>query len=173
MNKEENNVEENGLAGVDIDDENDSLQDAEFVDCEVKSAKTVDLEKETVTQFFDENNKVVGEKVIEKKTGSVMEIKYGAEGQKKSIMIRDKKKRLRRAVDYHENGVQRLVTDYETNGAYKSTLYNPDGTRVSYVVKHNDKTADAIYYNADGKGNNLVLKLDKNKEVIEKKIVKD
>ena len=66
-----------------------------------------------------------------------------------------------------------MVTDFERDGSYKSTVYNVDGSRQQYVVKHKDGTADAIYYDADGKGTNVLIKFDANKEVIEKKILKD
>ena len=51
-------------------------------------------------------------------------------------------------------------------------MYNVDGSRVSFVDKHEDGTADAVYFDVDNKGAKLEVKMDANKNVIDKKIVR-
>ena len=171
--KEENKISEDLYTDIDFDDEDsDELRNTEFIDIEPSKIELKDSGKEKISKFYNENNDVIAAKVIEKKTGSVMEIKYNEAGKKASVNIKDKNKKLRKNTEYYENEMPRLMTDYALDGSYKSVLFNVDGSRQSYVIKHSDGTADAVYYNADGKGGNLIMKLDANKNVLEKRIEK-
>ena len=173
MSEEEKKYSEDALEGVEFDDEYDELKNAEFVSEKPASVKLRNSKDEIASQFLDENQNVIGEKIIEKKTGDVIEIKFFQNGKKESYIRRDKQKRIRKAVDYYENGIMKLATEYGPDGvSYKSMKYDPDGTRVSYVDKHKDGTADAIHFDFDGKGSNLIVKMDANKEVIEKRVEK-
>lgn len=174
VNEFEKNSEDE-YAGVDFKDDgtDDELKAAEFIGVEPKSVKLQENETEKMSQFYSEDDKLLAEKIIDKKTGAITEIKYTALGKKESVTIRDKDKVIRKSTDYYEGGSLKLVTDYGRDGSYKSMMYNVDGSRQSYVEKHKDGTADAVYYDADGKGAKLLVKLDRNKEVLEKKLVRD
>lgn len=176
MEEEIKKTSEDIYAATDFSDDEtneDDLKNAEFIDITPKEIKLSDTKDEKLSRFYNDDDKLVAERIIEKKSGKIVEIKYNPLGQKELVMVRDKDKTLRKTTDYHANGVIQMVTDFERDGSYKSTVYNIDGSRQQYVVKHKDGTADAIYYDADGKGTNVLIKFDANKEVIEKKILKD
>lgn len=174
MDEKEKNFNEDSLIGFDFDDEDaEALSNAEFVSEAPASTKFKKTKEEKIAQFYDDNDNMLAEKIIETKTGDIIEIKYRPSGMKESYLRRDKQKRVRKSIDYYENGVQRLVTDYQTNGAYKSSLYEVDGSLKSFVDKHADGTSDSVYYNIDNKGTKLIVKMDAKKEVIEKRTEKD
>lgn len=169
--EKENKISEDLYADIDFDDEDgEELRNSEFIDIEPAKVELKDSGKEKISKFYDENNNMIAAKVIEKKSGSIMEIKYGAPGKKSSVTLRDKNKKIRKNTEYYENEIPRLTTDYALDGSYKSVKFNVDGSRQSYVIKHSDGTADCVYYNADGKGGNLIVKMDAAKNVIEKKL---
>lgn len=174
MDNEKENYNEDKLIDFDFDDEDkEELLDSKFIAEAPVETKFKKTKEEKISQFYDKNKKMLAEKIIETKTGDIIEIKYRESGIKESYVKKDKKKRIKKAIDYYENGVKRLSTDYEANGSYKSSLYEPDGTLKSFVNKHADGTSDSIYYNIDNKGTKLLVKMDANKEVIEKKVVRD
>ncbi len=164
-------VSEDLYADTDFEDD-EELNNSYFIGIEPKNIKIIEKKEEKTSQFYDGSNKLLAEKIIEKKSGKIIEIKYDPMGFKVSYIEKDKNKRLTKSIKYYENGQQKMVTDYGKNGDYKSLAFNVDGSRQSYVEKHKDGTADAIYYDADGKGNNVVVKMDSNKEVLEKRVVK-
>ena len=155
------------------DDSDEELKNAEFIDITPKKIKLNDTKDEKQSMFYDENDKLVAERIIEKKSGKVIEIKYNSLGKKQLVMEKDKDKHLRKTIDYYEGGTVQMITDFEKEGSYKSVVFNVDGSRQQYVVKNKDGTADAIYYDADGKGTNVLIKFDENKNAIEKRILKD
>ncbi len=170
MDEEIKNTSEDVYTDIDFEDEEKELKASEFINVPLKSIKIKEVEEGKMSQFFDEKEKLVGEKIIHKKSGKIIEIKYNDLGLKTSYSEKSKDKKLIKVIDYYENGSIKLTVDYKPDGSYKSLMYNIDGSRLSYVEKHPDGTADAIYYNADTKGGTLYVKLDKNKEPIEKRV---
>lgn len=174
MNEKKNASDEDLYTGTDFkDDEDDEeLKSAEFVDSIPEEIKIETTATEKISKFFGENKKLLAEKIIEKKSGKIIEIKYNELGGKLLVTERDKTKKITKCTDYYENGALKMVTDYGVSGSYRSMLYNPDGSWQSLVIKHSDGTADATYYDADKRGTNLIVKLDANKNVIEKRTEK-
>lgn len=168
--EEEKKISEDEYAGTDFSDDDSELRNSEFIDAEPAKIEVKDSGNEKISKFFDENNNMIAAKLIEKKSGTIVEIKYGTMGRKSSVVVRDKNKRIRKNTEYYENEAPRLMTDYGTDGSYKSVMFNVDGSRQSFVVRHKDGTSEAVYYDADGKGSNLVVKMDAAKNVIEKRI---
>ncbi len=170
---DEDKIPEDSYAVLDFDDEDaDELRNSEFIEFEPKTTKLKETSAEKISEFYDENNKIIGTKIIEKKSGAITEIKYSAGGAKTSVIIRGKDKKILKNIEYYENGIVRLSTNYAKDSSYKSIAYNVDGSRKSYVVKHKDGTSDSVYYNADGKGGNLIVKMDAAKNVLEKRLEK-
>ncbi len=172
-NKKESS--EDMYAACQFDDESsndDELKSAEFIDVEPVDVKIEKTEKENISKFFGENKKLLAEKIIEKKSGKIIEIKYDELGGKKLVTERDKNKKITKCTDYYANGAIKMITDYGVGISYRSMMYNADGSWHSLVEKHEDGTADATYFDADKKGTNLIVKLDANKNVIEKRTEK-
>ncbi len=172
MSIEEEQNSEDLYADIDFDEEDKDdieLKDAKFIAETPKTVKKKENKEEKLSQFFNDEDKLIGEKIIQKKSGEIIEIKYDPLGHKEGVLYKNKDKFLKKAVDYYANGSIKMVTEYEKNGGYKSLMYNADGSRQSFVEKHPDGTADAVYYDADAKGTTMYMKLDKNKNLIEKR----
>ena len=174
MSDEIKKSSEDSLADIDFEDENEEkeLKKSGFLKTVVKAFKLKEEEDSLISEFYGENDKLVGSKIIQKKSGHILEITYNLTGGKESISEYDKNKNLIKALDYYENGQVKLSTEYGPNGSYKSMMYNIDGSRLSFVEKYIDGTADAIYFDADNKGTRVEVKMDKDKNVIDKKIIK-
>lgn len=173
MSIEDKKSDEDLYAGVDFDDDEsvaDELKNAEFVDAKPAEVKIEQTAKESTSKFFNEDKKLIAEKIIEKKSGKIIEIKYNELGGKLLVTEKDKNKKIVKCTDYYENGALKMITDYGVNKSYRSMMYNADGSWHSLVIKHEDGTADATYFDADKKGSNLIVKMDKDKNVIEKRI---
>ncbi len=174
MNEEIKKTSEDALADIDFEDEKEEkeLKDISFLKVDAKTCKLKEEDDSLVSEFYSNDEKLVGSKIIHKKSGHIIEITYNFIGGKETVSEYDKEKNLIKSVDYYENGQVKLSTEYGKNGSYKSMMYNVDGSRLSYVEKYIDGTADAIYFDADNKGTRVEVKMDKDKNVIEKKIIK-
>lgn len=169
------NIENNSedfYTDIDFDEDENELKDSKFIGIEPDNIKIENNKDEKTSKFFNKEEKLLAEKIIEKKSGKIIEIKYNILGNKTSVTERDKEKKIKKLVEYYENGIQKLVVDYGKNGAYKSMAYNPDGSRASYVDKNEDGFAEAIYFDVDKEGSKLIVKLGPNKEVLEKRVEK-
>ncbi len=174
MDDKINKSSEDLLADVDFeeDKEEQELKKSDFLKTNIETYKLKEEDDSLISEFYNKDKKLVGSKVIQKKSGHILEITYNLIGKRESVVEYDKNKTLIKATDYYENGQVKLVTDYGKNGSYKSMMYNVDGSRLSFVEKYADGTADAIYFDADNKGTRVEIKMDKDKNVIEKKIIK-
>ena len=169
---------EDGYMDIDFEDDEDSnksksedfVEEAIFVDMTPVKEKSLETSEEKKSQVFNKDNKLLSEKIIEKKSGNYTEIKYGILGQVVSVKEYTKKKKIKKSTEYFENGQIDLVTDYGPMGSYRSMKYGIDGASISYVEKHTDGTSDAYYYDVDKNGSTLHVKMNRQKEVIEKKI---
>lgn len=164
----------------------DLYTDVDFEDDESKESKktpeNIDIEDEIeellsdvgnkVTEFYSEDKSVLEKKIVEKKSGETVEITYTLFGKKQTVTKKDKNNKIRKFVEYHINGVLKEMTEYGLDGSYKMLTYNIDGSWLTNITKHSDGTSDAIYYDADKNGTNLIVKMDKNKKVIEKRFEK-
>lgn len=173
MGEEIKRTSEDNLTDIDFEDEEEKeLKKSNFLKTDVKACKLKEDNDSLISEFYGNDEKLIGSKVIHKKSGHILEITYNFIGGKETVSEYDKNKKLIKAVDYYENGQIKLSTDYGPNGSYKSMMYNVDGSRVSFVDKHEDGTADAVYFDVDNKGAKLEVKMDANKNVIDKKIVR-
>ncbi|MCD8024693.1 MAG: hypothetical protein LUE64_04090 [Candidatus Gastranaerophilales bacterium] len=173
MDEEIKKTSEDLYADIDFDDENeDILKDTRFIDVPPKDIKFEENKKEILSKFFGENDKLVGERIIEKKSGEITEIKYDDFGKKVSVVFRGKDKKVKKSIDYYESETVRQVTNYAPDGTFKAITYNIDGSKQNYLEKHEDGSADAVYFNVDGNGAKLIVKLDENRQVIEKHVEK-
>lgn len=155
---------------TDIDFEDDEQISKAEVDSVIDEIENLIEDKQNkVTVIYSDDNTTLEKKIIEKKTGEIVEITYDLLGQKQTITKKDKDRKIRKFVEYYANGVLKESTEYETDGSYKLLSYNADGSWLTSIVKHSDGTSDVIYFDADKKGTNFIVKLDKNKEVIEKR----
>ena len=174
MKEEIKKTSEDILADIDFEDdkEENELKNIGFIKADVKAYELKKEEDSLISEFYNKDEKLVGSRVIQKKSGHILEITYNSIGGKETVSEYDKEKNLIKSVDYYENGQVKLSTEYGKNGSYKSMMYNADGSRLSFVEKYIDGTADAIYFDADNKGTRVEVKMDKDKNVIEKKIIK-
>ena len=174
MNEDNKKNSEDIYLDIDFDEEqnNEELRKCKFVNAEIKSVKIKKDKESNMSEFYDTKDKLVAQKIIHKKTGHILEINYNSLGGKESVTEYDKNKILIKATDYYENGQIKLLTDYGPKGSYKSMMYNVDGSRLSFVEKFQDGTAQAIHYDVDNNGTKVMIKFDENKNVIEKGVIK-
>ena len=174
MSENNEKTSEDIYLDIDFNEEqsNEELKKCKFVNAEVKSVKIKKDKELNMSEFYDTKDKLIAQKIIYKKTGHILEINYNSIGGKESVTEYDKNKILVKATDYYENGQIKLLTDYGPNGSYKSMMYNADGSRLSFVEKFQDGTAQAIYYDVDNSGTKVMMKFDENKNVIEKGVIK-
>ncbi len=167
-------ISEDMYAAVDFDEDTENVDEskgAEFDDIEPVKFDISPDEILNRLPVFSDDNKLVSEKIIVKASGHTLEIKYDFLGQKESVREFDKNGLLVKATDYYANGQPKQTSDYGKNGAYKTLSFNIDGSRISFAQKYEDGLADAICYDVDKKGSKLAIKFDKDKNVLEQKLI--
>ena len=96
MNEEIKKTSEDALADIDFEDEKEDkeLKDISILKVDAKTCKLKEEDDSLVSEFYSNDEKLVGSKIIHKKSGHIIEITYNFIGGKEKVLEYKKKKKM-------------------------------------------------------------------------------